>query len=377
MERKILFCNIAWMKYYAGVSEDDQPINGGEYIEKEATADEVNNFLANNGKCYGFVRVDGRIALEDHYKGVKASDDYVDDVLVIWLATNNEQKTKIVAWYKNARVYREDRDLTFFTHPQANAYYNIEAKAEDCFLLAEEDRVFRIDRANEAGKGIDFGQSNIGYADSNYAKENIVPELIKYIEDYSGSYANIVYDSVDFEKEIQQIDFSDNFERLYEEGIKKQGEKDYYNALVYFKAAQKIDEPVELLKKLAETLTSTLRYDETIEVINKIIAHEGETILSLALLRSSYDFKRDREKTIECSKRIIDFPSESEDYTEEKIYSHLVIFDIHVYNRDFEKAEETIKIFEVFLKNVAKYSQEDIDIIINPIKDYLKNILVK
>ena len=26
--KKVIFCNIAWMKYYLGESEDDKPING-------------------------------------------------------------------------------------------------------------------------------------------------------------------------------------------------------------------------------------------------------------------------------------------------------------------------------------------------------------
>ena len=30
--KKVVFCEIAWMKYYSGVSEDDQPVNGGKYV---------------------------------------------------------------------------------------------------------------------------------------------------------------------------------------------------------------------------------------------------------------------------------------------------------------------------------------------------------
>lgn len=31
---KVVFCEIAWMKYYSGVSEDDQPVNGGKYVKE-------------------------------------------------------------------------------------------------------------------------------------------------------------------------------------------------------------------------------------------------------------------------------------------------------------------------------------------------------
>ena len=31
--KKVIFCEIAWMKYYKGVTEEDRPRNGGSYIE--------------------------------------------------------------------------------------------------------------------------------------------------------------------------------------------------------------------------------------------------------------------------------------------------------------------------------------------------------
>lgn len=196
MEKKILFCNIAWMKYYVGVTDEDQPINGGEYIKEVGKGGEVYNFLDDNGKCHGFVRVGGNMALEKHFKGAKAKDDYVDDVLVVWVATNKNKQTRIVGWYKNARVYRKVHRtggaLTFFFVPKISSYYNIEAKAIDCYLIPEEDRNFPIDRASEVGEGMGFGQSNIWYAESDFAKANIVPKVIEYIESYDGPYANFV-----------------------------------------------------------------------------------------------------------------------------------------------------------------------------------------
>ena len=74
MKKKILFCNVAWMKNYIGTSEDDRPINGGGYIDKEGTGGEVYNFLDDNGICHGFVMVGGNMALENHFKDVKAKD---------------------------------------------------------------------------------------------------------------------------------------------------------------------------------------------------------------------------------------------------------------------------------------------------------------
>lgn len=41
---KIVFCNIAWMKDYAGVTDDDKPRNGGKFVEVNGTACESLNF---------------------------------------------------------------------------------------------------------------------------------------------------------------------------------------------------------------------------------------------------------------------------------------------------------------------------------------------
>ena len=44
--RKVLFCNIAWMKNYRGCSESDMPINGGKYVSDTHDAHEAYNFVA-------------------------------------------------------------------------------------------------------------------------------------------------------------------------------------------------------------------------------------------------------------------------------------------------------------------------------------------
>lgn len=41
---KILFCNIAWMKYYKGVQDYDIPVNGGSHIKEHKDGGEVFNF---------------------------------------------------------------------------------------------------------------------------------------------------------------------------------------------------------------------------------------------------------------------------------------------------------------------------------------------
>lgn len=42
--RKVLFCNIAWMNRYQGISKDDKPQNGGKWINENNEAYEEFNF---------------------------------------------------------------------------------------------------------------------------------------------------------------------------------------------------------------------------------------------------------------------------------------------------------------------------------------------
>ena len=57
--KKVVFCEIAWMKYYSGVSEDDQPVNGGKYVKENKEVGEIYNFAPYNHQCYGYVMHQG------------------------------------------------------------------------------------------------------------------------------------------------------------------------------------------------------------------------------------------------------------------------------------------------------------------------------
>lgn len=51
---KVLFCNIAWMMYYRGVTADDKPVGGGAYIEKYGDGSDVVNFLPDPAELCGY-----------------------------------------------------------------------------------------------------------------------------------------------------------------------------------------------------------------------------------------------------------------------------------------------------------------------------------
>lgn len=99
----ILFCNIAWMTDYQGITSVDKPKNGGSWVKENGLANEATNFKNYSGKYYGAVQVAGNI----NFKSGTKNSAYVDDVLVVWCATSEQVGNVIVGWYKHARVYRE------------------------------------------------------------------------------------------------------------------------------------------------------------------------------------------------------------------------------------------------------------------------------
>lgn len=63
-------------------------------------------------------------------------------------------------------------------------YYYIEAEAKNSVLLKEDERNFPIGRASQVGVGRGFGRSNIWYANAEIAQKEVVPKVIKYIEQF-------------------------------------------------------------------------------------------------------------------------------------------------------------------------------------------------
>ena len=183
--QKILFANIGWMKRYRGHSNSDRIKGGGSYNPDDKH--EAFNFQDVNGHCYGYVQPTkwSEIKIERIDSSCLKSDDYLDDVLVVWTATNPiEGGTYIVGWYKHARVYRTFQYDTKLK--ERNGYdYNIEALSSDCTLLMEKERTMQVPRATNALKKGFMGQSNIWYADSaNEKVANFRLSVIHYIDNY-------------------------------------------------------------------------------------------------------------------------------------------------------------------------------------------------
>lgn len=181
--KKVVFCRVAWMKYYNGVAEDDKPMNGGSYVNENGDGGEVFNFSPHNHICYGYVMHKGDEVHIERYDKIPDNHSEIEDMTVVWVATG-DNGPRIIGWYEHATMYRYWQcmwDYSFTDCPEWN--YNFKAKETDAFLIPEEKRSFVIPRASVSGKGRGMGQSNIWYADSEYAQEEVIPEVLAYLEE--------------------------------------------------------------------------------------------------------------------------------------------------------------------------------------------------
>jgi tetratricopeptide (TPR) repeat protein len=338
----ILFCNIAWMKNYVGVSDEDKPKNGGSYIKETEYAHECFNFLDYNSKCYGFVRLNGDMNLESHFKEAKKNQAFFTDVLVIWVATNDTNETRIVGWYKNATVYREEQCVQVFTNEDANLYYRVEALSSDCYLLPEGQRNFPIQRAAQKGKGTGMGRSNVWYADSSFAETVLIPKVIEYIDRYNGEVANAVCTDDILNKVLDESYNINDYMKLYDEGIKCYEHDNFEQALKFFNTARFIKETPEVLSGIAESLSAIRCFSKAIPLFEKVIELEGSKVQTLRYLVYCYDYSGNREKTIEYCNKIITILDDSEESIDEKINICWVMFNIYISLRDKKNASAII-----------------------------------
>ena len=114
---RILFCNIARMKYYKGIVPGvDEPKFGGAYVAQTGDAGEQYNFAplkTDTGEfCFGMVETkstsggkSNQLHIE-RLEGVSRSADEANGVLVVWCATHHHNEAVVVGWYRNATVLR-------------------------------------------------------------------------------------------------------------------------------------------------------------------------------------------------------------------------------------------------------------------------------
>lgn len=193
---KVLFARIGFMKFYKGPKPgDEKPVGGGSYNSTEV-GHEAYNFLSIDGHRYGYFQPHMTPPYDINIKRIdpNCDADQIDNVLVIWFATNPIAKGQVVVgWYKNATVFRSIQSPTSL--PQRGNYnYNIIAKAKDCTLLPISKRKYPVGHDTASTKEGNPGQANAFYTldekgqekDIKDTKNAWIKDLLAYVEAYEG-----------------------------------------------------------------------------------------------------------------------------------------------------------------------------------------------
>jgi HNH endonuclease len=159
---KMIFFNVAWMDHYCGITEADEPLDGGTWEKKN----EVCNFANVGGICYGFVQPPGGNAIAiDRIEGT-LNTEIEEGVTVVWTARSRSGGTVIVGFYLNAIVYRHRQRVENSELHSAYGISDYFAKCDvnDAILVPLGKRRHRIPRPKGGGG---MGQSLVWYADKD------------------------------------------------------------------------------------------------------------------------------------------------------------------------------------------------------------------
>ena len=169
--KRVVFCNTAYMREYRGITFDDKPINGGEYVTVMKDAEEKYNFYPlEDGTIKGFVETkykDGYQSGMDNPNQIHIENidvmykdkDSIENVLVVFCATPKiGGGRRVVGWYDDATVYRKRK---YYIRNGKEVPYSFETSAENAHLIKEQDRTFSVPTARDGNFG--FGQANIKY----------------------------------------------------------------------------------------------------------------------------------------------------------------------------------------------------------------------
>jgi hypothetical protein len=184
----LLIFRVGSMKRYDG---PDDISGGGSYIDEYGEGGEMWNFLAEAGRCYGYV-------MTRHFAGIDLNrlskkgagkwrlNDELDKVDVIFIAKPTGKNQSVVGWYKDAtifhKIYRK-RPNPYKFKVWVELGYVCEVDAENAVLLPEERRRFVVPFAPIHGAGYP-GHANVWYGIGDTMRG---ARLIKELRNYIGS----------------------------------------------------------------------------------------------------------------------------------------------------------------------------------------------
>lgn len=348
-KQKVIFCNIAWMKEYKGIKDNDIPRNGGSFVKENNDACEGTNFLDLNHKCYGFVENRGNSLHIERLDPKYANKDIVEGVTVVWVATDSIS-CKIVGWYKNATMYRNTEQTIAPVMGYDYLEYNFKADAKDCYLIPESDRDFVVPRASKNGKGKGLGQSSIWYAESAYAQNEFIPQVLDYIENYKGRFVDVEIKKSDLEKIAEDTGLSvdELIDKL--EGYHKRP----VEAIGYINLAIKKERSFRTLYERGCYLDYLGAYDEAIEQYKKALYEDKNNVDCLCALMNCCFYTERFFLAIEYGKKLLDLLEDGE-------FKYEIMVDlIELYALDFQD-DKAIRGIREYEKLNTGYCKDRID----------------
>lgn len=333
IKKKVVFCEVAWMKHYRGVTDEDKPMNGGKYIEENGDGGEVYNFCPVNRKCYGYVMHYGsELHIERYDKTLKNHSEAVD-MTVVWVASNGGG-SKIVGWYEHATMYREWQWYLAMDYQYYD--YNFIAEDKNCFLIPEKDRKFTVPRAPKAGKGRGMGQSQVWYADSEYAQEEFIPKVMVYLSSVKEHCETPYLSPEEFEKRAKDV--GQSTEQLIEESKKVWDAGHSLKAFEYINLAIDKDECFKTRKAKAELFDKLEYLDEAEEEYKRALYYKEDVYAMIDLMYLELRLKH-TFLVIELGEKIRERKGKCENWTD---VAGLLTY-VYMDEKEWAKAEELLE----------------------------------
>lgn len=329
---RIIFCNVTYLRYYDGREAGElKPKKGGRWVRENEDAHEKWNFLNMDGRCYGFVQGNSEQMHIEKLDKVYSQQDEAEDITVVWCASDDENRTVVVGWYEHATVYRYLQYTHITPVTGIDRCYWFSTKAENAYLLPEEERVFEIGRASKTGPGTGFGQQNYWYAESEYAKDNVIPAVLGYIEDNRQKRINTLNHVFDIPENLiplneKELEYMEKFD---EEG-------NYIEFLPYAYRLYAQESSADNAYAVATTLRNLFQYEKAIPWYEKTLEldpADWETACFLAYLYSQCERYED---AIAMAKQLLTFDKAEESDFRDEVYCMLA--DANYFNGDITEA---------------------------------------
>lgn len=193
----VVLCFIAWMRAYSGVRPDDTPIWDGDwapdgYTSSAASKDEEyflgesSNFSPARRKTDKTSCAFGHVQANFDVSELGGKGDVASNVTVIWCASDvtNDDRVRVVGWYRGATVYRSQRPLKDFVLRSDQRLFpdhedfNIVAEFKNTHLFSVGERPFLQRTPGKSNLNRWHAQSKVWYGEGT---PSLVPFLKKVL----------------------------------------------------------------------------------------------------------------------------------------------------------------------------------------------------